>query len=214
MLTCCLGLSLQLSCQNAALRWPRCQHVLCVAPEPAGALTPLELMENDPASWQRWLSASIAPDPYKVARRVLPLVLANVIWSALLAVLRSRMHRWPRAPWLVHSLLGGVLGLLLAFRTNQAYERYWSACRSWTEIHAAVHSMMRTVSCYAGPDGRQSRGDRLLSGSVLRHLIAFPIALKQRFRRKFDVQEYLPILFMSECEGEPLPTVPGASSIC
>jgi len=115
---------------------------------------------------------------------------------------------WLAAPPLIHSLLGAVLGLLLAFRTNQAYGRYWSACQSWTELHATVQNMLRTAAAVAGEDGKASRHDRLLYTSILRHVIAFPIALKQRYREQFDMQEYLPFLWPAECEAMIVSSTP------
>eukprot|EP00316_Scyphosphaera_apsteinii_P010096 CAMPEP_0119341838 /NCGR_PEP_ID=MMETSP1333-20130426/103389_1 /TAXON_ID=418940 /ORGANISM="Scyphosphaera apsteinii, Strain RCC1455" /LENGTH=247 /DNA_ID=CAMNT_0007353923 /DNA_START=538 /DNA_END=1281 /DNA_ORIENTATION=- len=60
--------------------------------------------------------------------------------------------------------------------------------------------MSRSASCYAAENGKASRDERLIYASVVRHLIAFCYALKQRYRQKFDVQEYLPVLLISEWE--------------
>lgn len=110
------------------------------------------------------------------------------------------------APPLIHSLLGAVLGLLLAFRTNQAYGRYWSACQSWAEMDSTLHNMARTASSLAGDDGKASRRDRVLYTSILRHLIAFPIALKQRFRGQFNMKEFIEVLATPEREAVVSPT--------
>lgn len=159
---------------------------------------------------------STTPDPYRVAKRVLPLVAIHVTWSALLAVVRVVARRWISAPPLMHSLLGAVLGLLLAFRTNQAYGRYWSACQGWTEIHATVQNMLRTAATLVSDDGRASRQDRLLYTSILRHLIAFPIVLKQRYRGAYNAQEFFSVLRFSECQsmlGSPAPHLAVLSSL-
>ena len=108
-------------------------------------------------------------DPYKVAQRILPLVLLHFLWSALLVCLRCFAAGGPLSvPTLVspvvHTLLGGVLGLLLAFRTNQAFERYWSACSAWAQLHRVSHNVARVGASVAYLDPR-------MYTSLLRHLI-------------------------------------------
>lgn len=68
-------------------------------------------------------------DPFQVARRVLPMLIAQMLWASAITLASFRYQLW--APPMVHSLLGGVLGLLLAFRTNQAYLRYQQLCTTW-----------------------------------------------------------------------------------
>ena len=65
--------------------------------------------------------------------------------------------------------LGGVLGLLLAFRTNQAYLRYQQLCTTWVSL--ATHSLNMARNA--------AQLDFKLYSAVLRHVIAFPIAIKQ-----------------------------------
>ena len=80
---------------------------------------------------------SSSNDPFQVARRVLPMLIAQTIWASGITLLSFRYQLW--APPMVHSLLGGVLGLLLAFRTNQAYLRYQQLCTTWVTL--ATHSL-------------------------------------------------------------------------
>ena len=75
---------------------------------------------------------SSSNDPFQVARRVLPMLIAQTIWASGVTLLSFRYQLW--APPMVHSLLGGVLGLLLAFRTNQAYLRYQQLCTTWVTL--------------------------------------------------------------------------------
>eukprot|EP00956_Cyclotella_meneghiniana_P018017 scaffold29796_cov43-Cyclotella_meneghiniana.AAC.1 len=49
-------------------------------------------------------------------------------------------------PLLGHTLLGSFLGLLLAFRTNSAYDRFWEARGYWCKTSAVCRSLaMETV---------------------------------------------------------------------
>lgn len=145
-------------------------------------------------SWTRALTPASAPDPYKVAKRVLPIILVHGLWATCVVIIHIATDFRLRAPSLLHTLLGGVLGLLLAFRTNQAYERYWSSCKLWTQLHAAAHNMARLASHLSDSKVNDYT-------SILRHLIAYPIALKQHLRRERDDKEFWPILWLSEIDA-------------
>ena len=107
-----------------------------------------------------WVPASLVTntvrDPYKVAQRVLPILLLHVLWSCAIVCVRLLPTRRIPKPWsvspLLHSLLGGVLGLLLAFRTNQAFSRYWSAAQAWADVHKVAHNFARLASPLAAVD--------------------------------------------------------------
>jgi len=129
-------------------------------------------------------------DPYRVLKRILPWIVGHVAWSTIIIAL----HRAgvPLAmPFLVHPLLGGVLGLLLAFRTNSAYERHWSACRSLSELQNTTMSMARLAS-------HLGRTDFALYRAIMRYLSAVPIAVKQRMRRERATSEFQRVLLPYE----------------
>jgi len=150
------------------------------------------------------LVTTTAPDPFRIARRVLPLILLHALWSCCVVGVRLLSRRVWRCDPLLHYLTGSVLGLLLAFRTNQAYNRYWSACSSWATIHKATHNLARQVSqLYLGAPPRSAdrrRFAQLGYPSFIRHLIALPIALKQRLRGTADSRELWAVLLASEAE--------------
>lgn len=145
-----------------------------------------------------WMPTSLvhtaARDPFRVARRVAPLVLLQVLWSCAVVSVRCncfRSRRWSCSP-LLHTLLGGTLGLLLAFRTNQAWTRYWTACSSWANIHKHSHNLARLAA-------QLSYTDAKVYSTFVRHLIALPIALKQRLRGAWpEPTELLPLLSSAE----------------
>lgn len=146
-------------------------------------------------SWARALVPASAPNPYRVAMRVLPSIVLHACWSVLVVAVHVATGCRPRAPALLHTLLGGVLGLLLAFRTNQAYERFWSSCKSWSHLHVHLHNFARIAAQLSN-----ARNANLYT-SILRRLIAYPIALKQHLRRERDEKAYWPILWLSEIDA-------------
>jgi predicted membrane chloride channel (bestrophin family) len=131
---------------------------------------------------------SSSNDPFQVARRVLPMLIAQTLWASCITLASFRYQLW--APPMVHSLLGGVLGLLLAFRTNQAYLRYQQLCTTWVSL--ATHSLNMARNA--------AQLDFKLYSAVLRHVIAFPIAIKQSLRGTRNEKEFYTSLWVTELE--------------
>jgi len=70
------------------------------------------------------------------------------------------------------ALGSGVLGLLLAFRTNQAYLRYQQLCTTWVSL--ATHSLNMARNA--------AQLDFKLYSAVLRHVIVCHTALQPQAR--------------------------------
>ena len=160
---------------------------------------------EDPPSWMPpALEATASPDPYRIALRVLPLILLHALWSCVIVFARHLSRRAWRAEPLLHMLTGSVLGLLLAFRTNQAYNRYWSACSAWATIHKASHNLARQAShlYFQTPDSDivSNRFASFGYPSFVRHLVALPISLKQRLRGAPNPTELWAVLARSEAD--------------
>jgi len=143
--------------------------------------------------WRRVNNKS-EPDEFRVTIRVIPIIIAHGIWSSLVVALHLLTGWRMNNPSIVHPLLVGVLGLLLAFRTNQAYERHWSCAKQLTEMCRVLQTMLRYAS-------HLSRDDWDIYSCIVRHLIAFPIALKQHLKRSRDPEEYGKVLEYSELDG-------------
>ena len=73
----------------------------------------------------------------------------------------------------MHSLLGGALSLLLVFRTNAAYNRFWEARRIWESITNRCRDLARFGFVY-----RRSLGERRLT-HFAQLVCAYPVALRR-----------------------------------
>lgn len=181
-------------------------------PPPRGVLTSSELARWHPAPEEvsaatepQW-SAAIAPfapdtDPFQVAKRLTPQLLFHLLWSLLAAAAscRFRLH----GPPLLHSLLGGVLGLLLAFRTNQAYLRYQQLCTCWVDLHRASLNFARNAA----------QLELETYSAVMRQMLALPIAIKQGLRNQRNEREFWSIMWEQEVTAFPFLGSPRASSV-
>lgn len=72
-----------------------------------------------------------------------------------------------------------VLGLLLVFRTNTAYERFWEGRKSWGSIVNTVRNLARQIWVSVDEINSQDREDKII---CLRLLVAFAVATKLHLR--------------------------------
>lgn len=69
-------------------------------------------------------------------RKMLPILIAIFIYSAVLGYLEIEVWHLSSDSWvkninLMHSTLGFVISLLVVFRTNTAYDRWWEGRKLW-----------------------------------------------------------------------------------
>lgn len=123
----------------------------------------------------------------RLLKRIRSVIGINFIWS-ILVVLAHMWFKFPSPGSRCHSLLGGALGLLLVFRTNTAYNRFWEGRKIWEKILTCLRDVGRMTVIYSDVIGDQ-RVERIL------HLLcAFPIVLQdyvQGFRSLKYVDEFL-----------------------
>ena len=72
-------------------------------------------------------------------RKLLPLMLAIVLYSAIVAYIEVEIFHFLETKHtqnltMVHSLLGVLISLLLVFRTNTAYDRWWEGRKLWGSL--------------------------------------------------------------------------------
>ena len=72
-------------------------------------------------------------------RKLLPMIIAMGLYGWLIAYLELEYWDIPDNDYvknltLLHNLLGFVLSLLLVFRTNTAYDRWWEGRKLWGNI--------------------------------------------------------------------------------
>ncbi|MBW4620611.1 MAG: hypothetical protein KME17_14810 [Cyanosarcina radialis HA8281-LM2] len=74
-----------------------------------------------------------------------------------------------------------VLGLLLVFRTNSAYERFWEGRKTWGGLVVSIRNLSRKI--WLGIPEREP-GDKLQKVAILRLLVVFAIATKLHLRHE------------------------------
>lgn len=142
---------------------------------------------------------------------VIPAILPRVILCALLALVVSIMYS--RGVEQVSIQLFGslvptvVLGLLLVFRTNTAYSRFWDGSKLWGTIVNTSRNLARGIWLYvieSKPEHRREKNE------MLRLLTAFSISTKLRLRSEDLNQEVASLVpaesfdYLRTCNHPPL----------
>ena len=124
-----------------------------------------------------------------------PLV-AYVVWAALVSAAHLRGVEWLSFPSLPISLLAATLGILLGFRNNSGYDRWWEARTLWGGVVNQSRTFARQVLTFlpaaapradadggadAGPE-RRGRAAAAVRTRLLETAMATPDAGERRRR--------------------------------
>src|SRR4051794_32100887 len=106
---------------------------------------------------------------------ILGRVLACVLWAAIVVATHHLYLGLAVSPT-VHTLVGAALALLLVFRTNASYDRFWEGRRHWGSIINESRNLGRAAAAYV-QDGAPDLARRMGLWTM-----AFPHAVANRLR--------------------------------
>ncbi len=91
------------------------------------------MISYNPKDWFSFIFRFHKADTF---RELLPLIIGIGIYSTIISYLELHYLKLSHKDYvknitLMHSLLGFVISLLLVFRTNTAYDRWWEGRRQW-----------------------------------------------------------------------------------
>jgi ion channel-forming bestrophin family protein len=136
---------------------------------------------------------------------VVPSVLPRALVCGMFGLFVSFLHyykfsvSWPILGTLIPNI---VLGLLLVFRTNTAYDRFWEGRKFWGTITNAARNLARQI--WVSVDEREPK-DREEKVATLRAIVAFAVATKQHLRSE-PINEELQSL-LAPARSEKLKTM-------
>lgn len=111
-------------------------------------------------------------------------ILAVTVYTLLINVLYYQYGLQEIAiPLAIPMVLGTVLSLLLAFRSNQAYDRWWEARTIWGAIVNDSRSLVRQLTSMIN-NANESEEIRHFRDQFVRRQIAWNYALGQSLRKK------------------------------
>ncbi|MEA5573133.1 bestrophin family protein [Calothrix sp. UHCC 0171] len=133
------------------------------------------------------------PDWFKLTFQVKGSVIAaiyqRVIWCGLFGLLISILFHFkiPVSQPILGSVIPSiVLGLLLVFRTNTAYDRFWEGRKSWGSIVNSSRNLARQIWVSVDEVADEDRKGKI---AALYLLVAFAIATKQHLRGENAIAE-------------------------
>jgi len=114
-----------------------------------------------------WVVTLLSTPRSYILQRILPHVTANVLVT-LMVLYCHPQYTWIAIPMTGHSLLASSLGLLVSFRTNSAYSRFWEARGLWTSTKATCRNLAILVKMQLEPHAPKA------SALFLQQLAAWP----------------------------------------
>jgi putative membrane protein len=103
-------------------------------------------------------------------------LLILLAWDVIIAVLFEVGQEWVSVEYLPMSLVGAALALLVAFRNNSAYARWWEARQLWGGVVNYSRTLARQVRLYVP--------DVTTTTAVVELQVAYAHALRCHLRRQ------------------------------
>jgi putative membrane protein len=114
-------------------------------------------------------------------------IIYGVLWSGLVSLVICIALYYcniePRIHSGIFSLLGIVLSILLVFRTNTAYDRWWEGRKLWGTLVNNTRQLAIMLEASIPKDDKESRE------FFARHISNFGVALKEHLRKGVKVEE-------------------------
>lgn len=136
----------------------------------------------NPSNWWKFIFFFHKADTF---RKLLPAMLGLAVYTALFAFIENEiLHYTPvKNPLVIHSLIGFVLSLLLVFRTNTAYDRWWEGRKIWGAFTNNSRNLALKLDAFLPEQHEAKEIFRILIGnyvqSVKDHLRGRAHALEQ-----------------------------------
>jgi ion channel-forming bestrophin family protein len=106
-----------------------------------------------------------------------------LLYSSAIAVIHAWFLKLPISiPLAVPTILGTVISLLLGFRSNQAYDRWWEARQVWGAIVNDSRTLARQVLAFTESQYEEDEVHQIRQ-RMIRRQIAWSYALGQSLRR-------------------------------
>lgn len=128
---------------------------------------PIRYSAND------WVECLTSLPTSRILKRTKWAILSNTIWTTFLVLLFKYKSITFAFPSIVHSIVGSALSLLLVFRTNSSYDRFWEARKLWTSIICSCRDIGRLTYIHIEKEHHER---------IAKLLIAFTIILKQHLQ--------------------------------
>ncbi|MGV3684761.1 MAG: bestrophin family protein [Daejeonella sp.] len=109
-----------------------------------------------------WFHSTFSLHSSDTARKLFPLIMALAAYSGAIAYweleyLKLSEISWIKNVTLVHNLLGFVMSILLVFRTNTAYDRWWEARKQWGTLTNVSRTLAIKMNAFLPEEDKVNR---------------------------------------------------------
>lgn len=117
------------------------------------------MVAYDPKDWFSFIFRFHQSDTF---RKLWPLLIAVSFYSGIIGYVELNHWNLSENPYLknltlLHNLLGFVLSLLLVFRTNTAYDRWWEGRKAWGTLTNTSRNLAIVFNGILKPDDHANR---------------------------------------------------------
>jgi putative membrane protein len=117
------------------------------------------MIQYNPKDWLNFIFRFHKSDTF---RKLFPMILLICVYSGIVAFFEINYWKWNennkvKNIVVMHSLLGFVISLLLVFRTNTAYERWWEGRKLWGALVNNSRNLALKVNALLPKSDMQNR---------------------------------------------------------
>lgn len=146
------------------------------------------MINYNPKEWFVFILRVTRADTF---RKLLPLMVAVAVYAGVVAYLETNYLSNSQAKLisnvaLMHSVLGFVISLLLVFRTNTAYDRWWEGRKVWGGITNSSRNLAIKIQAVCSEETDLQFYRQMIPN--------FAFALKNMLRENEDFTELDPVL--------------------
>lgn len=129
-----------------------------------------------------------------MVREIMGRVVLLTLWALLVVVVFEFLGLSIAIPLSIHGLVGVALGMLLVFRTNASYDRFWEGRKLWGGIVNECRNLARGLSVHLA-------SEPALRDEALRWAIAWPYTAMSNLRGEKSLGAAARLLSPDEAEA-------------
>ncbi len=140
---------------------------------------------------------SLVPNWSRIGKQIAPSLIVFVVIAAIAAYVNTLEHPFQAIamPDLTITVLGAALGILLGFRTNSAYDRWWEARKLWGRLVNSSRSLARQAISFTGvSETADPRTPTPFAKEMIYNQIAFVHALRCALRKEEPWEDIKPFV--------------------
>ncbi|MBL7918203.1 MAG: hypothetical protein JNM96_07380 [Bacteroidia bacterium] len=132
------------------------------------------MITYNPKDWFKLITHFHKSDTFRV---LLPSMIGIGAFTALVVTFEIYVLHWSYSNiTIIHSILGFVLSMLLVFRTNTAYDRWWEGRKIWGDIVNNSRNIGLKFTTYIKDENEKA--------DLIKYIIHYNYILKCHLRRK------------------------------